>query len=50
MLIFVYINQCDLNKGLSKSTESAFLISCIGKIDKFPKCLVVVSEHMVLKL
>ena len=26
------------------------LISCIGKIDKFPKFLVVASEHIVLKL
>ena len=39
-----------LNRGPWNSTESAFLITCIGKIDKFPEFLAVVCKHTVLKL
>ena len=49
MLMSVHIYHWDLNKGHSNLSKSAFLISCICKIDKFPKDFLVVYEHIVFK-
>ena len=46
----VHIHHWDLNRRPSNLSESTFsLISCIAKINKFPKVLVVVYEHMVFR-
>ena len=48
--LYLYRHQWDLIGGFQIQLKELFLISCIGKMDKFPNFLVVACEHMVLKL